>query len=322
MNNINKFKEAIIQAKKIIIIPHVNPDGDTISSTLALAMLIEKYFNKNVQPVIIGKLPEVYRFLPSLDKLININELNKREKYDLAIAVDIASKDRLNEASSFFDNAKISVNIDHHKTNNGYGTINFVDPKACSAGQVVFDIAEKLELEISEEVAICLFTSILTDTGGFKYENTSVRTLETAAKLVALKANPCEISRACYESKPQGMVMLQAFAIDKSTFLENGQIAYSIITRKDMKKFNAADDYTDGISEALRQIKTVEVSMVLKETDNGQTKVSLRSKNIDVSKIASNFNGGGHQFAAGCTVKKPISIALNKLLEYIKKEIK
>lgn len=320
MNNSNDFKLAISESENILILSHVNPDGDTISSSLALTLIIEKYFNKNVKLAYFGKIPDTYSFLPCVDKFININDIDKKEVYDLAIAVDVASKDRLNSAISLFDKAKNNINIDHHRTNNNYGKLNIVDSKACSAGQVVFDIMEELELPITEDIATCLYISILTDTGGFKYENTSVKTLETAAKLVSLGINPCNLYRACYESKPQKMVQFHAFALSNAVFLNEGKIAYSIITKETMKQFDALDEYTEGISEALRQIKTVEVSMVLKETDSNYTKVSLRSKNIDVSKVATNFNGGGHRFAAGCTIKKPVDVALNKLLEYLNEE--
>lgn len=322
MNSATDFKTAIAEAENIIVIPHVNPDGDTISSALALTLIIEKYFKKNVTLAFIGKIPDVYGYLPNINKFINVNDIGKNQVFDVAIAVDVASKDRMNGAAVFFDKAKINVNIDHHRTNNNYGKINIVSPKDCSAGQVIFDIMEELELPLTEEIAICLYTSILTDTGGFKYENTSIKTLETAAKLVAQGVNPCELYRACYESKPQKMVQFQAFAITNAHFLKDGKIAYTLITNENMKQFDALDEYTEGISEALRQIKTVEVSMVLKETNDNYTKVSLRSKNVDVSKVASNFNGGGHRFAAGCTIKKPVDVALNKLLEYLTEEIK
>lgn len=321
MNSANDLKTAIAKAKNILILSHVNPDGDTISASLALTLFIEKYFNINAKLTYIGKIPDIYEFLPSVDKFINMNKIDKNQVFDLAIAVDVASKDRLNGAITLFDNAKNTINIDHHRTNNNYGKLNIVNPKACSAGQVIFDLIEELEYAIPEDIAICLYTSILTDTGGFKYENTSIRTLETAAKLVSLGVNPCILYRACYESKPQKMVQFQAFAISNATFLKGGKIAYTLITKDSMKQFDALDEYTDGISEVLRQINTVEASMVLKETNDNYTKVSLRSKNIDVSKIASNFNGGGHKFAAGCTIKKPIDVALNKLLDYLNEEV-
>lgn len=321
MKNIDKIKQAIQESDNIMIVSHVNPDGDTIGSNLAFRLFIKENFNKEAQSVYIGKLPDVYNFLPGFGEFININNIDKTKKIDLVIAVDVAAKDRMGDAVPIFDNAKININIDHHKTNNNFGMINIVDTDACSAGQVIFDFIEESALNFTKEIAVCLYTSILTDTGCFKYENTKVKTFLTAAKLLELGADPCEISRACYDSKPQNMVQFQVFTINNAVFAEDGKIAYAIITRENMKQFNATDDFTEGISESLRQIKSVEVSMVLKETDNQQTKVSLRSKHIDVSKIAGVYSGGGHTYAAGCTIKKPPHIAANKLLDDLSREI-
>ncbi len=320
MNN-NNFNQAVKEAKNIIVISHVNPDGDTLSAVLALTLLIKTHYNKDVTPVYTNKIPEIYDFLPQIDLYKNVKDIDPEVKYDLAIAVDVASKERMGEAGQLFEKAKKTINIDHHKTNKGFADIDIIDPAACSAGQVIFDIAESLNLSISKEIAVCFYTSILTDTGCFKYENTSVKTFITASKLVELGANPCEISRACYDSKPQNMVQFQVSVINNAKFDFGGKVAYAIITKDIMDKFNASDDYTDGISEALRQIKTVEASIVLKEVENQFTKVSMRSKTIDVSKIAGIFNGGGHTYAAGCTIKKPPKVAINKLLEYISREI-
>ncbi|MDD3237847.1 MAG: bifunctional oligoribonuclease/PAP phosphatase NrnA [Candidatus Gastranaerophilales bacterium] len=320
MDNIKDFEGAIKKAKEIVIFSHVNPDGDTLSTNLALANVLQNIYKKeNITCVYAGKLPAIYDFLPDFDKLINIDSLNFEKKYDLVICVDVAAKDRIMNGTDIFDKAEKTINIDHHKTNKGYADFNYIDAKACSAGQVLYDIFEELNIEITKDLAVLFYTSIMTDTGGFKYENTSVKTLNTAAVLLEKGANPCDIYRHCYESKPQEMVQFQAFAISNAIYTHGGKVAHTIITKEMMKKFNATDDFTDGISEALRTIRTVEISMVLKENSQGNTKVSLRSKNVDITKITAVFDGGGHQFAAGCTIKKPAKIAINKLLEEIDK---
>ncbi len=321
MNDYNKIKELVEKADNILIFSHVNPDGDTISSVLALSLAIKSHFNKEATPVYMGKYPEIYNFLPKHKTFKNIDEIDRTKVYELAIAVDIASKDRLMDSGEIYFKAKHTINIDHHKTNNGYGEFNYIDSVACSCGQILFDIFNELNIEINKEIAECLYVSIMTDTGGFKYENTNVKALLTAAELVKKGADPCFLYRACYESKPQGMVQLQAFAITNAVFSNNGKVVYVVITKEMMKQFNATDDYTDGIAEALRQIKTVEISIVLKENSAGHTKVSMRSKKIDLTKIATTFGGGGHQFAAGCTIKKNPQVAINKLLECIESEL-
>ena len=322
MSNIfSELKNEIEKAESIIIFSHVSPDGDTLGSNLALSLMIEKYFNKNVDSVYVGSLPNIYSYLPDFQRFIDVQTIDKNKKYDLAIAVDVASKDRMVYGTSIFDNAKFTVNIDHHKTNNGYANINIIEGEAPCVGIILHKIFKDWNYEIPLDVARCIYTSLLTDTGGFKYDNTTPESFMLAADLVKLGVSPTQEFRACYETKPQSMVQFQAYVVSNAVFYNSGRIAIAKITRSDMSKFNAADDYTEGIVEVLRSSKNVEISAILKETKEGYTKVSLRSKTLDVTPIALEFNGGGHTYAAGCTIKKPIAIAFEKLLKRVQSEI-
>jgi phosphoesterase RecJ-like protein len=322
MNNIFlEVKNKIEQAESIIIFSHVSPDGDTLGSNLALSLMIEKYFNKKVDSVFVGTLPATYTYLPDFNRFQDVQTIDKNKKYDLAIAVDVASKDRIVYGIPIFDNAGFKINIDHHKTNNGYGDINIIDGDEPCVGSILYKIFKAWELEIPKEVARCLYTSLLTDTGGFKYENTTPETFMLAADLVRLGVSPTYEFRACYETKPQSMIQFQAYVVANTIFYNNGQIAFSKITRSDMSKFDASDEYTEGIVETLRTSKNVEISAILKETKEGYTKVSLRSKKVNLIPIVIDFGGGGHTFAAGCTIKKPIAIAFDKLLKRVQSEI-
>lgn len=317
----SELKNKIENAKSIIIFSHVSPDGDTLGSNLALSLMIEKYFNKKVDSVYVGFLPSIYSYLPSFDRFKDVQSINKSKKYDLAIAVDVASKDRMVSGSVIFDDADFKVNIDHHKTNIGYADLNIVDGDAACVGVILYKIFKSWELQIPEDVARCIYTSLLTDTGGFKYENTTPDTFILASELVKLGVSPTYEFRACYETKPQSMVQFQAYIVSNTIFYNEGKIAIAKITRSDMSKFNATDDYTEGIVETLRTSKNVEVAAILKETKEGFTKVSLRSKTLDLTPIVIDFGGGGHTFAAGCTIKKPIAIAFDKLLTRVQSEL-
>lgn len=319
--NFKSFKETIEQANSIIIFSHVNPDGDTLGTMTALHQTIKTHFGKESKMVTVGKIPDIYHFLPNINKVLKAENLQKNECFDLAIAVDIAAKDRMVDTLPFFENAKTKINIDHHKTNNNYGDINFVRGDASSAGEVLFDILEELNLTPDPQTATALYTAILTDTGGFRFENTNATTLTKAAKIIEYGANPAQISKYCYESKPKPMVLLQANSLINAKFAEENKIAYVCIKNSDLQKYNATNDHTEGIVEALRQINTTEISFVLKEVDENTTKISLRSKVADVSKIATIFGGGGHTFAAGCTIHKPLQIACEKILEEVKKAL-
>ncbi len=320
-NSFSELKDKIANAESIVVFSHVNPDGDTLGSNLAISLMIEKYFNKKVDTVYVGTLPNIYSYLPSFDRFIDVQNLDRNKQYDLAIAVDVASKDRMVFGTQVFDNAKVKANIDHHKTNIGYADINIIDGDAACVGIILYKIFNAWNLEIPTDVARCIYTSLLTDTGGFKYENTTPETFMLAAELVRLGVSPTYEFRACYETKPQSMVQFQAYVVSNTVFYNSGRIAFSKITRSDMSKFNATDDYTEGIVEVLRTSKNVEIAAILKETKEGYTKVSLRSKTLDITPIVMDFGGGGHTFAAGCTIKKPIAIAFDKLLKRVQSEL-
>lgn len=314
------FKE-IDDAKKILIVSHVNPDGDTLGSMCALKLFIGNKADTLVQTSSSVGIPDTYKFLPHINDSKNLD--NVQDVYDLVIAVDVASIDRIvQKARMIFDNARMTINIDHHKTNNGYGKLNYVIGDSSSAGEVLYDIFKARNIPVSKEMADCLYVSILTDTGGFRYENTSAKTLEIASHLVKLGVNSADISKKCYNNKPKNMVLFQAAIISKAEFLFDNKVAITTITNSDLKKFDAKNEHTEGIAETLRTIKTVEVSAVLKESDNQTTKVSLRSDNIDVCEIVKPFKGGGHIHAAGCTIKKPVNIARDLLVCEIEKCLK
>jgi len=319
----NTLLDIIKKTQTVAIISHLGPDGDTLGSMLGLKFILKQFSHiKKTDCIILGKIPEVYDFLPGAKSVKTAFDESLLDKYDLAISVDCAAEDRLAEALCIFKKAKFSINIDHHKTNKGFGSLNIIDPKASSVGEILLDIIEELGCELTKEIATCLYVSILTDTGGFKFENTTSRTFLACAKLLDAKIKPDEIYKKCYEQKPLNMILLQAFAINNAKFEENDKISYTIISRKTIDDFGSQDSYTDGVSEALRQSKQTEIAMVLKENTNGDTKISLRSKGIDISKIAGFFGGGGHKLAAGCIIEKSPEDALQEILPIAKKQLK
>ena len=315
MNNdiLNKIFDEIDVAKKILIVSHVNPDGDTLGSMCALKLYLDKKADILIQTDANVGVPDTYKFLPAINEAKNLD--NVEDIYDLIIAVDVASIDRIiRKARNIFDNAKMTINIDHHKTNNGYAKLNWVVGDASSAGEVLFNIFKAKNITITKDMADCLYVSILTDTGGFRYENTKPETLEIAARLIKLGVDSSDIVKKCYNNKPKNLILFQSTIISKTEFLFNDKVAIVLIDENDLNKFSATNEYTEGIAETLRTIKTVEVSAVLKESANQTTKVSLRSDNIDVCEVVKRFNGGGHIHAAGCTIKKPLKIAKELLV--------
>ena len=306
----------IKQSKKILLLSHVNPDGDTLGSMCAMYSMIYDRFKIKADMSVVSNIPYNYKFLPNVEHAQRYYDQSL--VYDLVIALDVASLDRVRDAKIFFDKAKVTVNIDHHKTNPNYGDYQIINPNSSSTGEVLFDYFRENNWRITKDAAICLYVAIMTDTGNFRFENTSANSFRAAADLVEKGANPNLLYKNCYETKTKNLVMFQNYCVNKAKFINDNKIAYTTVYKKDLEKFNAGDDYTDGIAETLRAIDTTEVSFVVKETDTKTTKVSMRSKHIDVAKICENFGGGGHTYAAGCTIKANIEDSVKKLLNEIK----
>lgn len=315
----SKLNNIIKSSKNILIISHVNPDGDTLGSMCGLYCAILDNFKKKCDMVAISKIPDVYSYLPHLSDVKNVDDIDKSREYDLVINVDVAALDRACDAKILFEKAKFTVNIDHHKTNNAYGNLNFINPDASSTGEVLFGCFEKMSWKVNLDCAICLYTAILTDTGSFRFDNTKPSTFEVASKLVEIGVQPSDIYKKVYESDSKTLVMFQSHCISKAKFLEDDKIAYALVYKKDMEKFSAGDDCMEGLTEKLRAIVTTRIAFVAKEMKSGGTKISMRSKFADVAEICSVFGGGGHKFAAGCTIKAPVEDAAKKVLEEIKK---
>ena len=294
----------------------MNPDGDTLGSMCAMYNMIYRRFKIKADMSIVSNLPFNYKFLPS----INLAEryFDKSLIYDLAITLDVAAIDRVLDSRILFDKAKITVNIDHHKTNPGFGDYQIIEPNASSCGEVLYNYFKKYRWEIDKASAICLYTAIMTDTGNFRFENTSSNVFRSAADLVEAGANPNYIYKQCYETKTKNFVLFQNYCVNKAEFISDNKIAYTTVYKKDLEKFLAGDDYTDGIAETLRSIDTTEVAFVAKEVDTKLTKISMRSKSVDVAEICSKFGGGGHTFAAGCTIKASPADSISKILKVIK----
>ena len=320
--NLEQLDSSIKNSKSILIISHINPDGDTLGSMCALNLLIKDNYKKKSDMLVVSKIPETYEFLPEIKNSIHIENFNFSREYDLVIFADVASIDRSADAASIIDKVKYSINIDHHETNNNYADLNIVNPSASATGEVICEMAENMNWKISSDCAKCLYTAILTDTGGFKFSNTKPQTLKYASSLISLGANPNDIYQKCYESYSKNMVLFQSYCVGKAIFSDNDKIAYTIVYKKDLEKFhNNGEDFTDGLTEKLRAINTTEVAFVIKELNPATSKVSMRSKNINVAEICSKFGGGGHKLAAGSVIKAKPGKASEMILEQIRKQV-
>ena len=319
---IEQLNSIIKNSKNILLVSHINPDGDTLGSMCGLYSLIKDNLKKKCDMVAVSDVPVTYNFLPYIEDVKHISGFDLSREYDLVITIDVAAIDRCADAEKLFKKAKNTINIDHHETNIGYAGVNIIESQAAATGEIILEIAEKLDWKISLETAVNLYVAIVTDTGCFKFSNTTQRTMECGGKLLAIGVNPSEIYQKCYESSSKDMVLFQSYCVNKAEFLNDDKIAYTIVYKKDLEKFNnQGEDFTDGLTEKLRAIRTTEVAFVVKELNSTTSKVSMRSKEKDIAQVCSAFGGGGHKLAAGAVIKATPKKAVSMIIEEIKKRL-
>ena len=305
-------------AKTIVILTHESPDGDAISSSLSVMHALAQ-FGKNAD-VVIPEHAKDFDFLPGADQILNSG---KEEQYDLAISVDCTDLKRLAGGKEYFETAKKTVEIDHHSVNAMFADYNYVDPVSPSCCQVLIAMFEYYGVETTKEIANCILTGMITDTGGFQWGGVTPETFEFAAELIRKGAKIKEICRKALRNKTKAHCKLERLVYDRLEFYENDKIAISYITIEDNQNTGAKLGDEEGLTEMLRDIEGVEVAVLLKEKEgkNGY-KASLRShETINVSEICLLLGGGGHPGAAGCFIPGTLEQAKTKILDAIKHAI-
>lgn len=314
---LDNIKEEIQKASKIVILTHESPDGDAIGSSLAVYNAL-KQLNKNVD-VVIPEHPETFDFLTGADEIKKETDV---EQYDLAISLDASDMKRLNGFAKYFEEAKVTINIDHHGSNTMFADYNFVNIDAPACCQILILVLEFLGVNITKEIGTCLLTGIITDTGGFKYQGTSKETFEFTSWLLSIGVNVSDVYRRVLEIRTKGNFALMKLAIDRLELLEDGKIAFTYITKEDEEKVGAKNGDHDGLVDIGRTIEEVEVSILLREAD-GFFKGSLRSNEyVNVSDVCMMFGGGGHIRAAGCAIHMPLVEAKEKIINEVKNYLK
>lgn len=317
MSTLDQILKEVNKAKNIVVLVHENPDGDAIGSGLSMYFALNN-LGKNVE-VIIPKIPNNFKKLPGVEY---VKSEGTMKKYDLAISLDCASIQMLNGWSKYFEDAKKKIVIDHHSSNSMYGDINFVESASPACVQTLYTIFKYYNWEITSDMSICLMCGLITDTGGFQYSSVSKDTLIIASELIDLGANISKIYKQVLSTKSKANFELRKLALDRMEFLEEGKIAFTYISKKDIKKFKAEQGDTEGIVEEGREIEGVEVSIFLHEKEDGY-KVSLRSNEyVNVSDVCMMFGGGGHIKAAGAMMEGSPKQIRDKIVKEIKIQLK
>ncbi|RQD67799.1 MAG: bifunctional oligoribonuclease/PAP phosphatase NrnA [Tindallia sp. MSAO_Bac2] len=295
----NKTFQKILKSNKIALATHVHPDGDAYGSLLGMWHLLKNNGSNVTAFVDHTNHNGKYSFLPGYSELIEISQDN-HEMYDLAVTLDCGDKGRVTGSEWLFSHSRQVINIDHHYSNPMFGHENIVDDRISSTCELLWKLSVDSKINISKEAATCLFTGIMTDTGNFLYENTSPETYRSTADLVEKGADSETVKFHLYHNKPLANIQFLGFLIQQMQVLLDGKVIILNISREILDNYGVSYEDLDEFVAFARDIKGVEVSALLKEMKDGNIKISLRSKSyFDVSELAQQFNGGGHQRAAG-----------------------
>lgn len=305
--------EAIGSATEIDLACHVGPDGDALGSMLGLAIAASNA-GKKVRASYgspFGGMSNL-DFLPS-EHLLPPSDLAKAP--ELMVVLDVGSPDRLGELAANANKAAKVVVLDHHVTNGGFGDVAVIDPTAAATGEIVFDLLGLLDWEVTPEVAQCLHTALITDTGRFTYSNTTERTLQIAGHLVGAGARPTEIARHIYEESPFGYLKAAAVALGRAKLDADKGVVSTYITQEDLTAAGVDWGGIDNLIDTVRLAEEADVAVLAKVHSDGRVKVSLRSRAAtDVGSLAAALGGGGHRLAAGFTVDKPVESVIEEVI--------
>lgn len=311
--------EVLKDAETIGIAGHIRPDGDCVGSTMAMYMYLTKVFPEKRVDIFLEPIPAAYDCIKRLDE-VRTDFVTDAECYDAFFVID-CDNTRIGQAQQYFEKAKLKINIDHHISNPGCGDLNYLVPKASSASELVFDLIGEDGLD--EDIALSLYLGIIHDSGVFQYSNTSPKTLQTAAKLIAFNFDFSKIIEETFYQKTYMQNQLLGKAVTDSHLILNGHGIYSVISKEVMEENGAKGSDLDGIVNQLRNTKGVDCAIFMYELEDGQYKVSMRSnEKVNVSLIAQHFGGGGHVKAAGVTMNGTVEDIVTELSELIQEQLK
>jgi len=295
------------QRNRFLLTSHARPDGDAIGSALACGEIL-RAIGKEAEVVLSDVLPRIYQSLPFADRVVQADRVNG--EYDAAIILECDSIQRT-RLEGFED--QFVINIDHHSSGRPFGNVNWIDPHAVATAEMVYRMAREAGVEVSPEIATCLYTGVLTDTGSFVFEGSKESTFALARELVLAGADPARCARNVYFGHSTAKLRLLGAAL--SHLEREGGLAWFWVTQEEMERFDAKEEDCEGLVNYALSIHDVQVAILLRELPDRRLRVSLRSKGeVNVALVAEQFGGGGHECASGFSIGGPLSDALGKIL--------
>ncbi len=321
MNTIGDIAKAIRKFDRFLITSHVNLEGDSLGSQLAMAGILNGLGKFSII-LDNDKVPDRFRFLPRVNLVRN--KISKT-RFDAAIVLDCPNLKRTGKVKNVVEQIGYIINIDHHVSNEKFGDANWVEGDASSVGEMIYKLCKKLKCKITKEIALYLYIAILTDTGSFNYSNTSSVTHEIVGELLGYGIEPYDVSKSIYENKTLGEIKLLGEALSSMRVTNNGKIAYMFVPKSLFDRTKTTPASCEDFVNFARSIKGVEVALFFREDVERKNSfhVSLRSSSeINVNKIASSFGGGGHKRASGCVLHGTFEEVKQKVLARIEDELK
>jgi bifunctional oligoribonuclease and PAP phosphatase NrnA len=319
---IRQILEAIRKAKKVLVTSHLDPDGDSIGSQLALATFLEGR-GKKVLITNQGILPSKYSFLDPHQKII-LHRSAKVLKFkpDLVIVLESPYLERIGWVREAVPAGVPLLNIDHHPDNISYGSINYLDSQAAAVAEMVYDLLLKAGFPISSTIANWLYAAILTDTGRFRYSATTPRSLRICAQLIDLGADARRLTDQIYFNFSQENLKMLGHVLSGLELFKRGKICCLTVDQKSLERFQVSTGDTEGLVDYSLFVNGALVGALFKEVAPNRTKVSLRSQNnLDIAELARKYGGGGHKNAAGFVLDQPLAQAKKIVIGKLKKWI-
>ncbi|MBI2370740.1 MAG: bifunctional oligoribonuclease/PAP phosphatase NrnA [Deltaproteobacteria bacterium] len=311
--------EEIRRGQRFLVATHVNPEGDALGSLLGLGLCL-RGLGKRVTFFDCDPVPAYLGFLPGAEEIVHDGAA--LADYDAAFIVDCGTLDRLGEGFTKIRGIRKLINLDHHLTNHGFADLSYVDPKACATGEVVYRLMKAIPASLTREIALCLYTAIVTDTGSFRYSNTTPEVHQIVAELLQYGVDPWEVSLHLFESDPPQRIALLGEVLATLELRAGGRLAAVHVTQAMLRAHQATPDLTEGFVNYTRGIRGVEVGLLFRELPDGTHKVSLRSKGrVNVAEVAEEFGGGGHANAAGCAIKGDLAAARERMFAVVERRL-
>ena len=299
------------QRQTFILTSHARPDGDAVGSALACCQILRS-MGKQASVVLSGGVPVIYRPLPYSETVLRTTEQAPEAEAAIILECDSVQRTCLAGLDQHY-----LINIDHHATAKPFADVNWIDPKACATAEMIFCLARRAGVKISPEIATCLYTAVLADTGMFCFHGTTEHTFALAQELVHCGADPVRIAQDVYFSNPLSKMRLLGAAL--STLQRDGSLVWMHVDRATMECCKAGEEDCEGLANYALAIEGIEVALFFREQSDGRFRVSLRSKGaVNVAAVAAAFGGGGHECASGCGIEGPLPAATERVLAQLR----